>query len=179
MNLRNPLAPIRNGIELLRRDEKGPGVKQLDMMERQIQRLVRLVDDLLEIARIESGHVELRKEPVDLVKVVNQAIEESRHLFDDRHHRLSLFLPSEPVRVMADPVRLEQIVANLLTNSAKIYRSRVARSRSSLSTRRMMQSLRCATMESGLRRNRCRSYSRCSSRPTLPSTGRPADWGSG
>ena len=117
--LRNPLAPIRNGLELLRRDEKGPGVKQLDMMERQIHRLVRLVDDLLEIVRIESGHVELRKEPVDLVKVVNQAIEEARHLFDDRHHRLSLFLPSEPVRVVADPVRLEQIVANLLTNSAR------------------------------------------------------------
>lgn len=63
------------------------------MMERQIQRLVRLVDDLLQIARIESGHIELRKQPVDLVKTVNLAIEESRHLFDDRKQKLSLFLP--------------------------------------------------------------------------------------
>ena len=116
--LRNPLAPIRNGIQLLRRDENG-SVRQLDMMERQIQRLVRLVDDLLQIARIESGHIELRKQPVDLVKAVNLAIEESRHLFDDRKQKLSLFLPSDPVRVMADPVRLEQVAANLLTNAAK------------------------------------------------------------
>jgi len=117
--LRNPLAPIRMGIQLLRRDAREANVKQLDMMERQIQRLVRLVDDLLDIARIESGHVELRKEPVDLVGVVNRAIEESRHLFDDRRHTLSLFLPSEPVRVMADPIRLEQVAENLLTNAAK------------------------------------------------------------
>jgi len=117
--LRNPLAPIRIGIQLLRRDAKEADVKQLDMMERQIQSLVRLVDDLLDVARIESGHVELRKEPVDLVGVVNRAIEESRHLLDDRRHTLSLLLPSEAVRVMADPVRLEQVTANLLTNAAK------------------------------------------------------------
>jgi len=88
-------------------------------MERQIQRLVRLVDDLLQIARIESGHIELRKQPVDLVKAVNLAIEESRHLFDDRKQKLSLFLPSDSVRIMADPVRLEQVAANLLSNAAK------------------------------------------------------------
>jgi two-component system, chemotaxis family, CheB/CheR fusion protein len=117
--LRNPLAPIRNVIRLLRGDEKGESARQLDMMERQIQRLVRLVDDLLQIARMESGHIELRKQPVDLVKAVNLAIEESRHLFDDRKQKLSLFLPSDPVRVMADPVRLEQVAANLLTNAAK------------------------------------------------------------
>jgi two-component system CheB/CheR fusion protein len=117
--LRNPLAPIRNAIQLLRRDENGASPRQLDMMERQIQRLVRLVDDLLQIARIESGHIELRKQPVDLVKAVNLAIEESRHLFDDRKQKLSQFLPSDPVRVMADPVRLEQVAANLLSNAAK------------------------------------------------------------
>jgi signal transduction histidine kinase len=77
------------------------------------------VDDLLDIARIERDHVELRKEPVDLVSVVNRVIEESRHHIDDRRHSLSLFLPSEPVRVMADPMRLEQIASNLLSNAAK------------------------------------------------------------
>ncbi len=117
--LRNPLAPIRNGIQLLRRDGTSANARPLDMIERQIQRLVRLVDDLLQVARIESGHVELRKQPVDLVKAVSLAIEESRHLFDDRKQKLSLFLPSDPVRVMADPVRLEQVAANLLSNAAK------------------------------------------------------------
>jgi two-component system, chemotaxis family, CheB/CheR fusion protein len=117
--LRNPLAPIRMGIDLLRRDAKETGVKLLDMMERQIQMLVRLVDDLLDIARIERDHVELRTEPVDLVGVVNQAIEASRHNIDSRRHSLSLSLSSEPVHVMADPVRLEQVVWNLLSNAAK------------------------------------------------------------
>jgi two-component system CheB/CheR fusion protein len=117
--LRNPLAPIRNAIQWLRRDGTGGSARQLDMMERQIQRLVRLVDDLLQIARIESGHIELRKPPVDLVKAVSLAIEESRHMLDERKQKLSLFLPSDPIRVMADPVRLEQVAANLLANAAK------------------------------------------------------------
>ncbi len=117
--LRNPLAPIRIGVQLLRHNAKEAGIKHLDMIERQIQRLVRLVDGLLDIARIERDHVELRKEPVDLVSVVNRAIEASRHFLDDRRHRLSLFLPSEPVRVIADPIRLEQVASNLLNNAAK------------------------------------------------------------
>jgi two-component system CheB/CheR fusion protein len=117
--LRNPLAPIRIGIQLLRRDAKEFDAKQLDMIERQIQKLVRLVDDLLDIARIERDHVELKKEPVDLVSVVSRAIEESRHDLDDQGHTLSLFLTSEPVPVMADPVRLEQVAANLLSNAGK------------------------------------------------------------
>jgi two-component system, chemotaxis family, CheB/CheR fusion protein len=117
--LRNPLTPIRLGIGLLRRDAKEATVKQFDMIERQIQRLVRLVDDLLDIARIERDHVELKKAPVDLTNVVNQAIETSRHHFDTRRHNLSLFLPSEPVRILADPVRLEQVASNILNNAAK------------------------------------------------------------
>ena len=117
--LRNPLAPIRNGIQLMRRDGTAANARQLDMMERQVQRLVRLVDDLLQIARIESGHIELRMQPVDLVKAVSLAIEESRQLFDERKQKLSLFLPSDPVRVMADPIRIEQVATNLLSNAAK------------------------------------------------------------
>jgi signal transduction histidine kinase len=116
--LRNPLAPIRMEIDLLRRDAKETGVRLLDMMERQIQTLVRLVDDLLDIARIERDHVELRMEPVDLVGVVNRAIEESRH--NRQSVPLSVVVPSsEPIHVMADPVRLQQIVWNLLSNAAK------------------------------------------------------------
>ena len=117
--LRNPLGPIRLGVELLRRDAKEAEVKQLDMIERQIQRLVRLVDGLLDIARIERDHVELKKVPVDLINVVNQAIETSHHHLDTRRHNLSLFFPAEPVRILADPVRLEQVISNILSNAAK------------------------------------------------------------
>ncbi|MGC1808721.1 MAG: CheR family methyltransferase [Candidatus Binataceae bacterium] len=76
--LRNPLTPIRLGIELLRTDAKEVGLRQLDMMERQVDKLIRLVDDLLDIARIERDHVELRKKPVDLAGVVNSAIDGHR-----------------------------------------------------------------------------------------------------
>ena len=117
--LRNPLTPIRIGIELLRREANETRVQHLDMMERQIQRLVRLVDDLLDIARIEHDRIELRVEPVDLVNVVNFAITSSRHYIDEGRHSLSLFLSLEPIRVMADPFRLEQIASNLLSNAAK------------------------------------------------------------
>jgi two-component system CheB/CheR fusion protein len=117
--LRNPLAPLRIAAQRLRRDAKEPGLSQLDMIERQIQRLVRLVDDLLDIARIERDHIELRLEPVDLSKVTNQAIEGTRHHLDNRHHTLSLSLPEEPIRLLADPMRLEQVISNLLNNAAK------------------------------------------------------------
>ena len=117
--LRNPLAPVQIAVQLLRRDAKESGVKQLDMIERQIQRLVRLVDDLLDIARIERDHVELKMEPLDLVSVVNQAIEGSRHDLDDRRHSLSLTLPSESILVLGDAVRLEEVLSNLLKNAAK------------------------------------------------------------
>jgi two-component system, chemotaxis family, CheB/CheR fusion protein len=117
--LRNPLAPIRIAVQLLRGDAKESGIKQLDMIERQIQRLVRLVDDLLDIARIERDHVELKMELVDLVSVVNQAIEGSRQDLDDRRQRLSLALPSESILVLGDPVRLEEVLSNLLNNAAK------------------------------------------------------------
>jgi two-component system CheB/CheR fusion protein len=117
--LRNPLAPIRMGVQLLRRDMPEGRSRHLDMMERQIQKLVLLVDALVDIARIERDHIELRKEPIDLANVVNQAIETSRHHLDNRRHHLSLALPSEPIRVIADPIRLEQVISNLLNNAAK------------------------------------------------------------
>jgi signal transduction histidine kinase/DNA-binding response OmpR family regulator len=119
--LRNPLAPIRNAVHLLRvRCSDGPEVESLrDMIDRQVQQLVRLVDDLLDISRITRGKIRLQTEPVELGGVVAQAVETSRPLIEARQHELLVNLPREPVRVEGDPVRLAQILGNLLNNAAK------------------------------------------------------------
>jgi two-component system CheB/CheR fusion protein len=117
--LRNPLAPIRLRVDLLRGHTNGDNAKQLDMIEGQIAKLTGIIDDLLDVARIERERIELRKEPLDLVALVHNAIEASRHLFDDRDQELSLRLPENSVPVFGDPVRLEQVVSNLLSNAAK------------------------------------------------------------
>ena len=119
--LRNPLAPIRNSLHILRMtgsDDAGTG-RVVDMMERQVQHMVRLVDDLLEVSRISRGKIELRKERLQLASVVRGAIETSRPLLEASNHRLVVDLPEEEVWIHADPVRLQQVFANLLNNSAK------------------------------------------------------------
>ena len=117
--LRNPLAPIRLRVDLLRGHTNGDNMKQLDMIEGQIAKLTGIIDDLLDVARIERERIELRKEHLDLVGLINNAVEASRHLFDDRGQHLSLRLPDKSVPVFGDPVRLEQVVSNLLSNAAK------------------------------------------------------------
>ena len=89
------------------------------MMERQVQHMARLVDDLLDVSRITRGKIELRKEVVDLAAVVSRTVEAIRPLIEDRRHELTVDLPPEPVRLEADPTRLEQVLANLLNNAAK------------------------------------------------------------
>lgn len=119
--LRNPLAPIRNAVQILRLT--GPKEPTLDgaraMIERQVNHLVRLVDDLLDVSRISRGKIQLQKAPLDLAIVVQQAVETSRPLIDSRRHRLSVVLPPEPVRADGDFTRLTQVVSNLLNNAAK------------------------------------------------------------
>jgi len=119
--LRNPLAPIRNGLQILRSAEldaaAAPQVHE--MLERQVNHLVRLVDDLMEVARVTRGRIELRKEPVDLGTMLKSAVETSRPLIEAAHHELTVTVPDEPVTVVADPVRLAQIIANLLNNASK------------------------------------------------------------
>jgi PAS domain S-box-containing protein len=119
--LRNPLAPIRNGLQILRVTGKDPvaSVQVQEMLERQVNHLVRLVDDLMEVARVTRGRIELRREPVDLGATLRSAVETSRPLIEAARHELVVDLPEEPVTLMADPVRLAQIVANLLNNAAK------------------------------------------------------------
>ncbi|WP_439628310.1 PAS domain S-box protein [Gemmata sp.] len=119
--LRNPLAPIRNGLQVMRLARgNGEAVeKARSMMERQLGQMVRLVDDLLDMSRINQGKLELRKERVELAAVVNSAVETSRPLVEAGGHDLTVVIPPEPVFVDADPTRLAQVVANLLNNAAK------------------------------------------------------------
>jgi PAS domain S-box-containing protein len=115
--LRNPLAPIRSGLDLLLMS--GVEGDVVEAMQQQVVHLVRLVDDLLDVSRIVRGRVELKTEPVDLAAVVRRAVEAIRPRIEDRDQRLAVTLPSEPVRLLADPVRLTQVVSNLLHNASK------------------------------------------------------------
>lgn len=119
--LRNPLAPIRNAVQIFR--AKGPSTPELqwarNVIDRQVEQLTRLIDDLLDVSRITRGKIELRKERVPLATVVDSAVEASRPLIEKWQHRLTVALPSEPIFLDADPTRLAQVLMNLLNNSAK------------------------------------------------------------
>jgi PAS domain S-box-containing protein len=119
--LRNPLAPIRNGLQLLHMVDPAsePAARARAIMERQVDHLVRLVDDLMDVSRITRGKVEVRREPVELASVVLSAVETSRPAIEAARHHFTLNLPAEPVVVDADFVRLAQVFANLLNNAAK------------------------------------------------------------
>jgi PAS domain S-box-containing protein len=119
--LRNPLAPIRNSLYLLKASgAAGPTLdRALAMMGRQTDHLTRLVDDLLDVSRVMRGKIELRPERVDVGAVAGRAVETAQPLLDARRHRLTVTVPDQPVWVRADPVRLAQVVSNLLTNAAK------------------------------------------------------------
>ena len=119
--LRNPLAPIRNAVELMRQVETvDPSFQPArEMVERQVKHLARLVDDLLDVSRITRGSIRLRKEVVDLGTVLQRAVEGIGPLITSRGHKLTVEPPREPVRLEADPTRLEQVISNLLDNAAK------------------------------------------------------------
>jgi signal transduction histidine kinase/ActR/RegA family two-component response regulator len=119
--LRNPLAPIRNSLHLLRLAAAGNGgpTQVHEMLERQVGNLVRLVDDLMDVSRITRDLIELRREPVELAGALNAAVETAKPMIEAGEHELTVVLPSEPLILEADPVRLTQIIANLLNNAAK------------------------------------------------------------
>ncbi len=119
--LRNPLAAISTGQQLLKMAGTGSVTAETTraMMERQLSQLVRLVDDLLDVSRITTGKLELRRERVDLAAVVRDAVEASRPLIDRGGHELTVTLPPDPIPLDADPVRLAQVFLNLLSNAAK------------------------------------------------------------
>ena len=121
--LRNPLAPLRNALHLMRLTgaaDDGSGMAKVhEVMERQVNHLTRLVDDLLEVSRITRGALELRRERVDLASILRNAVETSEPLIRAAGHRLDVSLPGETLSVEGDPVRLAQILSNLLNNAAR------------------------------------------------------------
>jgi PAS domain S-box-containing protein len=119
--LRNPMAPLRNGLQLIRLAGSNPAMLEQAraMMERQVQQMVRLVDDLLDVSRINRNSLELRKEWVELASVIHAAVETSRPIIEEAEHVLEVSLPPEPLLLDADPVRVAQALANLLNNAAK------------------------------------------------------------
>ena len=123
--LRNPLAPIRSGLQLLRRAGAEPSTDAATrnrvhaIMDRQLDQLVHLVDDLLDVARVNRGQVELRRAWIDLGEVLSAAVDSSLPLIEAAGHAFTLHQPAEPVRLYADPTRLTQVVSNLLNNAAR------------------------------------------------------------
>ncbi len=120
--LRNSLSPIKTALYLLQttEDNTAENQKQLfKMMERQVDHLSRLVNDLIEMSRINTGKIELYKEPINLADIINTAIEASKPLLDNGQHHLKVSLPPKPLILNADRVRLTQVFTNLLNNAAK------------------------------------------------------------
>ena len=118
--LRNPLAPLRNGLDILRRNPNGEKTAEVrDMMDRQLNQLVRLIDDLMDVSRVSQGKIELRKEKVKVADVVLSAAEASRPLIDRAEQTFELDIPAADLWIDADPARVSQVIANLLTNAAK------------------------------------------------------------
>ena len=119
--LRNPLAPISNAVRAMR---LGAGNGQanrpaLEMLDRQVGQMVRLVDDLLDMSRISRGKIELRKQEVELAPIIDQAVEATRALYGNLNQALTIKLPERPVYLSGDPARLAQVFGNLLNNACK------------------------------------------------------------
>jgi signal transduction histidine kinase len=119
--LRNPLAAIHNGIRLLSHQSAGTAAPRTieAMIERQVRRMTRLVDDLLDVSRITHGCLHLKRERIDLRDVLNKAIQTLESDIKQRNHRLATAFPDPPVWLHADPGRLEQVFVNLLANASK------------------------------------------------------------
>ncbi len=120
--LRSPLAPIANAVQLLGLQQGSENVIQQQargIIDRQLRQLQHLVDDLLEVSRITTGRIQLRRERVAVSDIVGRAVETARPVIEQRRHELTVSLPPEPIWLHADPARLEQVLVNLLSNAAK------------------------------------------------------------
>jgi signal transduction histidine kinase/ActR/RegA family two-component response regulator len=119
--LRNPLAPVRIATQIIGHSAVSPSdiENAREIIDRQVGHLARLLDDLLDVSRITRGTIELQKEPVDLATLVATALEASRPLIEEHGHTLTVSLPAQRVRLDADPIRLAQVITNLVNNAAK------------------------------------------------------------
>ena len=116
--LRNPLAPMRTGVDLMRMTAQGGG-KVLDMMDRQLRQMVHLIDDLMDISRINSGKIVLQQERLELKEVIANAVEAALPAIEAARHEMRVDVPAAALPVQADPTRLAQVLSNLLTNAVK------------------------------------------------------------
>ncbi len=118
--LRNPLQPLQTAVEVLEHDPDKPVPARIRaIVQRQVHHITRLVDDLLDIARFNAGKLELRREPVSLAQVVDEAVTQCQSAITQRKHTIEVTAGEEPAMVYGDPVRLIQVVVNLITNAAK------------------------------------------------------------
>jgi signal transduction histidine kinase len=118
--LRNPLAPLRNALEVARVSKDTAAIREAhEIMDRQVDHLIRLVDELLDVEGFTRGKLRLRRETVEIAPIVARAVEASRPMMDARRHLLEIDLPEVPVGLEADPLRLAQMLMNLLNNAAK------------------------------------------------------------
>lgn len=119
--LRNPLAPISNSLQVWPHVKNDPREMEVlhDILNRQVQQMIRLIDDLLDVSRITRGKIELQRQQVDVAELVSSAVESVRPFIDQCEHQLTIALPREPVRVDADVTRMVQVLSNILHNAAK------------------------------------------------------------
>ena len=158
----------RAGIEILKRKGIDPAIAEriTATMSRQAAQLVRLIDDLLDVSRISSGRLELRKAPVALADIMRDAVATVRPLLDRMGHELIVDVPTEPVVLDADAARLAQVLANLLNNAARYTPSGGRIELSATACARTWPSFGFRTTATASTRARCRTYSRCSTRAT-------------
>ncbi|HEU0033092.1 MAG TPA: response regulator [Kofleriaceae bacterium] len=118
--LRNPLQPLQTAVEVLEHDPNAPVPARVrGIIQRQVHHITRLVDDLLDIARLNAGKLELRREPVTLDSIVDEAVQSCRSSIDSRKHKIEISGAQQPTVVYGDPIRLVQVVCNLLNNATK------------------------------------------------------------
>lgn len=122
--LRNPLAPMLTAVKMLPAADESRRPRLVGTLERQLEHLVRLVDDLLDVARVSQGRIQVCKAPVELTSILNQAVEMVRPFIHQQQHRLSLSFPPGPIELMGDSARLQQVFVNLLNNAAKFTPTR-------------------------------------------------------
>ena len=149
-----------------------------DMMKRQVQHMVRLVDDLLDVSRIMRGKVQIRKQRLPLKEVIDRGLETAQPLIASQGHELVLDIPAEPIWIEADPVRIAQVIANLLNNAAKFNAKPGHIWVHGPTPRRAGRAAAFATTASASNASCCRGSSTSSPRPTVRSGDRRAAWAS-